>query len=303
MSVSTTESLKAGAAVDEDLLNKGSSSRVMVTESLNNRVEIQQIQGKNRVTQLVYGAPLRIFQLGSPSVKEPVNLMFSNYGGGMLQGDHISLDIRCQKNSAMVLQSQANSHIFKNENLRDAEFHVNAHLDAGSSVIIRPEPVVLHGGARFSQKQRWNLREGAKLLLVDWIQSGRSDSGESFLFHSFHSDLEIRQEGKILLKERFRCEPHQDDPHSYASFMGLDHMVNVYFIGYSSVPEEIMALKQKEGKRIYPLLDEESIPPQPLQMAITSLGDQQGFVLRMLAKSRLNLQAPLNKLQEFFTLL
>lgn len=259
-------------------------------ESLNNRVEVQTVRGRNRVTDLVYASPFRIFQLGQGKGKEPVKLMLSNYGGGMLQGDRVHLDIRCGRESGLLLQSQANSQVFRNDNGKDAYFEVSAQLEKGSQVVIAPEPVVLHKDARYHQKQNWNLEEGAKLILVDWMQSGRSDSGESFQFNKYLSELEISRKGKVILKDRFRCLPHQDNPNSYASFMGLDHVVNLFYIGYESLPEGFEVFRNREITRIHPLQDRKPAKPQSLYCAAVPLSQGEGWSVRLLGKTRLDLE-------------
>lgn len=40
----------------------------------------------------------------------------------------------------------------------------------------------MHAGSEFSQTQSWELAAHADLLLGDWMQSGRSGSGEAFAF-------------------------------------------------------------------------------------------------------------------------
>lgn len=257
--------------------------------TLDNRVVVEDIRGRSRVTDMVYRSPFRIFQLEN-SEQEAVQLMFSHYGGGMLQGDKVRLDVTCGDNSGLRIQSQANAHVFRNENDQDCVFELDARLGPGSTVLVRPEPVVLHKDACYRQKQRWHLQEGARLMLCDWIQSGRSDSGECFEFRRYHSELEIFLDGQRLLLERFRCIPGVDDPFSYAAFMGLNHMVNLYYIGeWDQVPGE-RGPYQQELRKIRPLADSSPVEPESLYLSRHPLfgmdGNQAGWMVRILARSR-----------------
>lgn len=257
--------------------------------TLNNRVSVEEIRGRSRVTDMVYRSPFRIFQMENTK-DEAVQLVFSHYGGGMLQGDKVKLDVSCGRNSGLQIQSQANAHVFRNENDQDCLFELNARLGSGSTVMVRPEPVVLHKDACYHQRQRWHLEQGARLMLCDWIQSGRSDSGECFQFRRYHSELEIFVEEQRILLERFRCIPGVDDPLSHAAFMGLNHLMNLYFIG----PWEKLPLgelpRNQELRRIRPLSEKKGTDPEPLYLSRHPLqgpgGEPWGWVIRILAQSR-----------------
>lgn len=214
----------------------------------------------------------------------------------MLQGDNVHLKILADQASSLEIQSQANAHVFRSEDERTGTFNIEGTLKKGASVFIKPEPVVLHKGARFRQHQSWNIAEGGRLILVDWMQSGRSDSGECFEFTSYETSLDLEYRGKPLLKERFRCHPEKDNPMSCAAFMGMNHMVSAYLIGdfgtdFKEVLNNVINrynLKNPETKKVSPFSKQENEVGR-VYYSFISLPQNEGYVFRVLAQQRLDL--------------
>ena len=76
-------------------------------------LELNCIRNQTRVTRMVSRAPLRLLETGQHPNR--VEVQMSSYGGGILQGDQVSLDIRCGTKTGLLLKSQANTHIYRNE--------------------------------------------------------------------------------------------------------------------------------------------------------------------------------------------
>ena len=149
----------------------------------------------------------------------------------MVQGDQVRLKLSCGPDATMFVGSQANGRVFKHEQLADAEQIVVGTVESSGCAVVFPEPVVLHAASRFVQRQEWSVAKGASLVLGDWFQSGRSDSGEQFAYQAWTSETRLTIDGRLACVDRFRSDPDKDDPDSPARFGGRNLMLNVYVAG------------------------------------------------------------------------
>ncbi|HEY5621425.1 MAG TPA: urease accessory protein UreD, partial [Pontiella sp.] len=179
-------------------------------------LELEHIRERTRVTRMVSRAPLRLLETGLHS--RGVEIQLSSYGGGVLQGDQVDLDIQCGAHTGLLLKSQANTHVYRNDTGKETIQRIVGRCAAHSSVRVFPEPLVLHSHARFSQYQSWDVSTNADLILADWMQSGRSESKERFAFSAFESNVLISIDGNPVLEEHFSCFPKERDSRNPARF-------------------------------------------------------------------------------------
>lgn len=64
---------------------------------------------------------------------------------------------------------------------------------------IVPDPVTCFSTARYSQKQVFRVVSDSNLVIVDWITSGRHESGERWDFDLYKSTNRILLEGDLPL--------------------------------------------------------------------------------------------------------
>lgn len=62
-------------------------------------------------------------------------------------------------------------------------------------LVLIPDPVTCFSTARYFQKQVFRVRSDSNLVLVDWITSGRHESGEKWDFTLYKSTNNIFLEG------------------------------------------------------------------------------------------------------------
>ena len=258
-------------------------------------LELDVVKSKTRVTRMVSRAPLRLLETGMHD--EGVEIQLASYGGGILQGDRVGLDIRCGDGTGLLLKSQANTHVYKNETGREAVQALTGACGAETVVHVLPEPVVPQAGALFRQEQVWNVAASTDFILADWMQSGRSESAEQFAFDRFESRVSIAVDGRPALEERFVCRPKTDDIRSPAVFGPYDLMLNVYLLGPA-------ASRRLEPLR--PFLDfkqyhTDALPQtsgRPVPETLCALNELPfgGYVLRCLARARRQLQPVIDAL-------
>ena len=244
-------------------------------------------------------APLRLFQ--TQCGRERAEIFTSTYGGGILQGDRTHLKIDCGAHTTTVIRSQSNTQVYKNHIEKPSFQSVAGILQERSLLALVPEPVVLHREALFHQDQQWDLAEDASLVLLDWFQSGRSESGEQFQFREYRSDVTLTRAGETLLQERFLCRPREDSPHNPARFGSLDVIMTIYLIG-PQVRELVRRLEPftNPQRHVVPLLPvDDTHGLQGPFYSLSPLPFAEGTLFRALARRRLDLEPVVALVRDF----
>lgn len=159
------------------------------------------------------------------------HIVLSSYGGGLLAGDVIRLQVVGRMGARFLLGTQANTRIYRSPEGSVAEQLTEAALEPGSLAAVLPDPVVLQAQSRYRQHQHWHLAPGALLLLADWFHSGRMDSGEQFAFTSYESELRVSVGGRLLVLDRFAFRPAEHIATSPAHFDRYQTSLAVYLVG------------------------------------------------------------------------
>jgi len=230
-----------------------------------------------------------------------VEVQMSSYGGGMLQGDRVALDIRCGAGTGLLLKSQANTHVYRNETGAETVQQLVARCEEHANVKVLPEPLVLHAQSGLRQFQQWDLAATTDFILVDWMQSGRSESEEQFAFSSFESHVLLLVDGKPVLEENLMCHPALADPRNAARFGPYDLLLSAYLLGPSF---------RERAHRLAPFLaftqyHADALPLKgcdrlPMRLcALHEMPDGQGCVFRAMARRRLDLQPVLAVMATF----
>lgn len=112
-------------------------------------------------------------------------------GGGLVGGDDIRLHVHVEAGARALLTTQASTKVYRST--RPSRQSLDASVDGGALLASVPDPIVCFAGASFTQTQRYELHAGASLVMVDWMTSGRHDSGERWAFSRYESRFDIRR--------------------------------------------------------------------------------------------------------------
>jgi urease accessory protein len=126
-------------------------------------------------------------------------IYMSTYGGGLVDGDVISLKVRVEQGAAAFLSTQASTKVYRSP--RGSDVEMRAEVERDGSLVVVPDPVVCFAASRYRQTQSVDLSEGAGLVLVDWVSSGRRASGERWLFDEYVSRTVVRHRGRLVLHD------------------------------------------------------------------------------------------------------
>lgn len=261
-------------------------------------LELDYIREKTRVTRMVSRVPLRLLETGQH--QHAVEIQLSSYGGGILQGDRVALNIRCGDRTGLRLKSQANTHVYRNDIQQEAIQRLSADCGERTVIEVIPEPVVLHAGADFRQEQAWNISESTDFVLADWMQSGRSESNEQFAFKRFESRVLIALDDQPVLEENFICRPEMDDIRSPALFGPYDLMLNIYMLG----PRAEERCRKLKPFLDFPQFHSDVLPRKggfrlpSVLCALNPLPNASGYIFRAMAETRRQLQPVVNMLTQ-----
>lgn len=129
----------------------------------------------------------------------------SSFGGGLVDGDHVSLDVEVAPGASALLSTQGANRVYRSP--RGCRSDLGARVGEGALLAVVPDPTVCFAGARYAQTLDVRLASGASCVLLDVVTAGRSSRGERWAFDSYSSRLRISLSERALLDERWLLEP------------------------------------------------------------------------------------------------
>lgn len=141
-------------------------------------------QGITRLTVVSHQAPTRWIPLKSSAVANAgatVTYM-SNYGGGLLAGDHLTYNVTVQEKARFGLVTQGSNRIYRQRESVSTpepsrtELHLTVEQDA--LLVVAPDPVTPFQNSIYQQDQYIKIDPDASICVVDWFSSGRFTNGE-----------------------------------------------------------------------------------------------------------------------------
>jgi urease accessory protein len=151
--------------------------------------------GRSRVTRAYATSPLRL--LTPRNHGRAAWIYTSSYGGGLVDGDVVAMDVAVGDGAATFVSTQASTKVYRS--FRGTESRLRARVGRGGLLIVAPDPVVCFAGARYRQSQTVQLEPDAGLVLVDWVTSGRREAGERWRFEEYVAHTEIEADGRRAL--------------------------------------------------------------------------------------------------------
>jgi urease accessory protein len=120
----------------------------------------------------------------------------STYGGGLVDGDAVALDVEIGEGAAAWLSTQASTKVYRSP--RGVSSVLRARVMAGAALVVVPDPVVCFAGSTYRQSQQFDLAPDAGLVCVDWMTSGRRARGERWAFDEYRARLVVRVAETVL---------------------------------------------------------------------------------------------------------
>jgi urease accessory protein len=249
-------------------------------------LEVGISEGASRVFECKSVAPVRII---NPRVTaSSCHVLVTNYGGGMVDGDSVCLEVVCREGAHLSVGSVGNLQVYKSP-IKGCSQALKGFLENKTLCVVKPDPVVLHSGSRFKQKQEWNVQQESSLLVSDWVVAGRLAIGERFTFYEYLSEFTVLIDGHPLIVDRFEFRPDHLDYRDPALFSTLACLLNVYLVGRRWAPlEERLAQGIRERRN-----------SDPQTLASIHSVRQRGYIFRALSTDRRYLAWATDTIYEF----
>ncbi|XP_041025975.1 urease accessory protein D isoform X2 [Juglans microcarpa x Juglans regia] len=179
------------------------------------KVVVEKVGGRSTVTRCFSKYPLKFIipnKVG-PSKTDAVWIYSLTYGGGIVSGDSISCELTIGDGCTTVLTTQASTKVYKSMGSKCSEQALEARIGSDAILAIVPDPVTCFSTARYSQKQVFRVVSDSNLVIVDWITSGRHESGERWDFDLYKSTNRILLEGASRARKHcLNCRTHAGLP-------------------------------------------------------------------------------------------
>ncbi|KAF7793946.1 hypothetical protein EIP86_005069 [Pleurotus ostreatoroseus] len=215
------------------------------------KIELRSGIGHATLSQLVSSYPLKLL---SPRIPYPIVAVVYvlTYGGGLVAGDHVSLDASVHDGTILVLltqvyspsqalftqslitsNTQGSTKVFKTRPRgRQARPSVSGsphasidpsitsqtldvRVEPDSALFLLPDPVSCFRAASYTQRQTVHLADpSASTVLLDWVTAGRAALGEAWSFARYYSLNELFVGGRRVARDALLLEEY--DPPSHA---------------------------------------------------------------------------------------
>ncbi|KAH7365009.1 hypothetical protein KP509_18G003600 [Ceratopteris richardii] len=145
----------------------------------------------------------------APSV-DVVWIYSLSYGGGLVSGDSVYVQVEVGADSTAVFTTQASTKVYKARDGLSCEQLLKVSIQKNGTFAMLPDPVTCFQASKYKQVQLFYLAEDANVVLVDWCTSGRRERGEIWSFDSYSSTNHLFLEGKTPLFLDSMCLESKD---------------------------------------------------------------------------------------------
>jgi urease accessory protein len=123
------------------------------------------------------------------------------FGGGLVDGDAIELDLRVEPGATLVVFTQATTKAFRGSSTQRIRAEVHGTL------VFLPDPVACFAGSRFTQRVDITLHGDGSTVTLDGFTSGRAAFGDRWAFDALDLATSVRLgDGRILVRDALRLD-------------------------------------------------------------------------------------------------
>jgi len=170
------------------------------------RLVVHLVRGRSTALTAVAGYPSKWITLTN---REGYLLAYLvTYGGGLVAGDVILMDVVVKTGSSLALTTQSSTKVYRKPHDLDAKTcqTLCLSIEDGGFAVVFPDPTVCFAKAVYSQLFDLDVSIGGSLVFVNWFTSGRSSRGERWQFDLFKSETKLKLGGIQLLHDRVVLE-------------------------------------------------------------------------------------------------
>jgi urease accessory protein len=166
-------------------------------------IRFERSGGRTVVARALARSPLRLL---TPRVHGAAAWAYtSSFGGGLVDGDAIRLEIDARPGALGLVTTQASTKVYRSPG--GCTQTTSATVADGGALALLPDPVACFAGARYAQSTEVALEQGAALVLVDAFTAGRTAYGERWDLSRYESRIRIERGGDVLLRDAVLLDP------------------------------------------------------------------------------------------------
>jgi len=130
----------------------------------------------------------------------------ATYGGGLVAGDRIALDLQVQAGAALCLGTQSTTKVFRSTGAEAAQ-ELSGDVAAGGLLAILPEPLSPFAGSRYRQRTTLRVATGGSLAWLDTVSAGRIACDEHWRHEAYDARTDLMIGGRLVLRDTLRLGP------------------------------------------------------------------------------------------------
>ena len=118
-------------------------------------LELTQVRQRTEITRSQATNPLKLI---TPRRQGDAAWVYcSTFGGGLVAGDQIHLDLQLSEQTTCVLGTQASTKVYRDPNQIGCTQTFKANIDRGALLVSVPDPITCFAEAVYEQEQQFHL--------------------------------------------------------------------------------------------------------------------------------------------------
>jgi urease accessory protein len=164
------------------------------------RLIVAVVAGRTRIVDLECRGPVQVLRChyldaGAPDM---AFVMMASPGGGVLQGDHLTIDVRVQEGARLNLATQSATRLYRMPH-GGARIEMRFEVERAAYLEHLPDPWVPFADSRVSIETEVVADPTATILLSEVVAPGRAARGEILQQRRFESCVVVRRPSGQLL--------------------------------------------------------------------------------------------------------
>lgn len=247
-------------------------------------VRIVRAGGRSVVTRAFATSPLRL--LAPRNHGHAAWIYTSSYGGGLVDGDCISLDVDVASRAAAFISTQASTKVYRSPSGTRAD--VFARVGPEALLVLAPDPVVCFAAARYRQRQRFEVGDNGALVVIDSLVAGRCATGERWAFEAYESRIDVVVGGRLAVHDPVALRASDGD---LAERVGRFDVLAVLILAGAPL--------RHEAAKIVETISRQPVTRRPEQLAAAFLIGEHGCIVRIAGTSVERVRDTLRSLLSF----
>lgn len=175
--------------------------------------------------------PLRVLRPVYPDDTGTAYLYLLNPCGGVLGGDTYTIQATLDAGAQAYITTPSATKLYAAPD-RPACQRLDFTVHDGAVLTYLPEPTIPFANAAFRQHMTVRLGDGAGAFLGEILAPGRLARGEMFAYREYSASLRVEDaHGDVLLIDRTRLHPQQDDLRALGMLEGFYYLGTFYALG------------------------------------------------------------------------